>query len=485
MTTYEIRDPDEARRVLAQGLWLQRVLAPAAATVREALKWALEVVAGGQTLPPPGFVADVGHAAFGADWEARSGREAAAVPGLPPGLARTYEDHVLGKFYADWTFGRAGDVLRRLPADDAGRSRPRALAYVLGQFAARSEHAGLELSPAVLKGLLELPPQEVLALGWQSLERDGLHPVLESLHASLLDGCRRTAEVLAPEDVFELEHGTALAEFGERVALRQVLQAAARLEATLPHQRVRPRAGRQEVPTRVLDEDTYPVGGFSSLSTRGSIESLLHSQLAYMERGGERPDLFDVKFLRDELLYYARDENQFLRRRRAFVVALDPDLIATRVKDPDLPYQRGVLLLALFVVLVRKLSEWLSTDALTFEFLFLAAKEGEPLARERGLLQMIFREPIENGTVRLTSGFDGGALVRHCAARARRSLVHGLIVSTGGRALAAPDTVVTRLVLDGPLPALGAADEDPVYCEGEEPFDVWAETLQELLGRWV
>src|SRR5206468_6673496 len=106
---------------------------------------------------------------------------------------------------------------------------------------------------------------------------------------------RHSAEALAPEDVFELEHRTALAEFGERVALRQVLQAASRLEATLPARGIRPLDGRQEVPTRVLDEDTYPVGGFSSLSTRGSVESLLHSQLALMEAEG-RPDLFDVKF---------------------------------------------------------------------------------------------------------------------------------------------------------------------------------------------
>src|ERR1700676_1675885 len=99
----------------------------------------------------------------------------------------------------------------------------------------------------------------------------------------------------------------------------------------------------------------------------------------------ERPDLFDVKFLRDELLYYSRDENQFLRRRRAFVFALYPDLTATRFKDPDLPYQRGVLLLALLTTAVRKLSEWLSTDALTFEVLFIGEGEDEPLAAERAL----------------------------------------------------------------------------------------------------
>ena len=205
---------------------------------------------------------------------------------------------------------------------------------------------------------METSPQEALALGWDSLNREGLHPLLEELYNSLIAASRRTAEVLAPEDVFELEHGTALAEFGERVALRQVLQVAARLEATLPAQRIRPLAGRQEVPTRVLDEDTYPVGGFSSLSTRGSIESLLHSQLAFMEKD-DRPDLFDMKFLRDELLYYSRDENQFLRRRRTFIFALFPDLRSTRVKDPSLPYQRGILLLALVLVVVRRLSEWL------------------------------------------------------------------------------------------------------------------------------
>ena len=33
--------------------------------------------------------------------------------GLPSSLLRTYEDHVLGKLYADWTFSRAGDALRR------------------------------------------------------------------------------------------------------------------------------------------------------------------------------------------------------------------------------------------------------------------------------------------------------------------------------------------------------------------------------------
>src|SRR5205823_708521 len=132
---------------------------------------------------------------------------------------------------------------------------------------------------------------------------------------------------------------------------------------------------------RVHDEDQYPVGGYTSLATRGSIESLLHSQLAYMEE--EKPDLFDVKFVRDELFYYSRDENQFLRRRRAFVFVLRPELVAARyfVIPPDPASARSrntalqgiVLVAALMLALVRRLEEWLSSDALRFELLFVKA----------------------------------------------------------------------------------------------------------------
>jgi hypothetical protein len=480
MKTPELRDPAEARRYVLQGLWWQRVVPPSAATVRPALEWSLEVVSGGQPLPPVGFVADIGHVAFGTDWEARAGRAAVAPPGVPEGLVRTYEDHVLGKVYADWTFARASDALRRYE----GRDRARGLAFFLGQFRGRSGFAGVDLSPGVLKSALEAPPEELLAEGWASLERDGVQPLLVKLYEGLLAAARRTAEVLGPEDVFELEHRTALADLGERLALRQVLQAAAALDEALPRHRVRPLERRREVPTRVLDEDTYPVGGFTSISTRGSVESLLHSQLAYMEEAGARPDLFDIKFLRDELLYYSRDENQFLRRRRAFVFVLGPDLVATRFKDAGLPYQRGVMLLALVVVAVRRLAEWLSTDALRFELLFPGPTAGGPLAAEQALLETIFREQITNGTVHVRHVAPGEA-AGHCMELARRSLCHALVAGTDPAPLHAADVVTARLRVDGPRPALGDEDAAPTVPEAEDAAETWAAALEQLLRRWV
>lgn len=520
MNTYEIRDLEEVRTFLFQGLWLQRVAAPSAETVRPALEWALQVLARGWPLPPVGFVADLGHVAFGMDWESKASRSR-SVPGVPAHLMPTYEDHVLGKIYADWTFSHAGDALRRYKEDD----RKHGLAFLVNQLRERAGFPGVEFSPGVLHSALEMPPDEILRLGYESLERDGLHHLLLDLYEALIVAARCVAEVLGPEDLIELQQGTALDEEGERLAFRQVVQAALALEAALPRHRVRPLARRQEVPTRVLDEDTYPVGGFSAISNRGSVESLLHSQLAYIE--DDRPDLFDIKYLRDELLYYSRDENQFLRRRRTFVVAFYPDLIERiRFKDADLSWQRGILLLAVLFTAVRKLTEWLSTDSLVFDFVFVVPP-GQPrtfpLEAEFELLLKLLREQVVNGTVvfdfivlnppgplsegqkgeleqlqkhlreRVAEGrveFHTAAAVADslsalCTARARRSLCHCLTLSAAEQHLQAQDTVVTQLVVDGPRPALGQGDEVPAELEGEDAQEAWGVALHQLLQRWI
>ena len=479
MSHYEIRDLEQARRFVLQGLWWQRVVPPSAGRVREVLEWAKEVASAGQPLPPVGFLADVGHVAFSMDWEERVGRDAAVVPALPINLVCTYEDHVLGKLYADWTFLRAGDALRRYQ----GRDRARGLAFFINQFRQRAGCGGVEFSPGVLHAALEAQPDDVLAQGWESLRQLGPEPLLIDLYESLIAASRRTAEALEPGDVEELEHGTALDEQGPRLARQQIKRMATQFEAGLSRHHIRPHNRRQEVPTRILDEDTYPVGGFTSISNRGSVESLLHSQLAYMEKD-DRPDLFDIKFLRDELLYYARDENQFLRRRRTFVFALYPELIAARFKDAELPCQRGVLLLALIRTLVRKLSEWLSTDSLHFEIVFIGKGKEEPLAEERLLLQSLLMDEIANQTARVDR-IAARELPRRCAELARRSLCHCLVVAPAPAPLRADDTITTRLALDGPRPALGDDTEEPVIPEADDAMESWGKTLEMILARWI
>ncbi|HVL14043.1 MAG TPA: hypothetical protein VM529_15850, partial [Gemmata sp.] len=226
MTVHELRDLDAAKRFLIEGLWLQRAVKPSPAGVRTALEWAMEVASGGNALPPVGFIADVGHIALGADAEHRN-KDPLHVPGWPPTLARTYEDHVLGKLYADWTFERAGDALRRFAE---GKERTKGVAYIVNQIRDRLQFGGVFLPPAVIRGLIASNPDEVLSAGWDSLMRDGPTPILTRLFEEIVAGARRASEVLVKEDVDALEDKSALGEMGQYVALRQIRQTTARME---------------------------------------------------------------------------------------------------------------------------------------------------------------------------------------------------------------------------------------------------------------
>ena len=483
MDPIELRDLDAAKRYVAEGLWLQRAVKPTAATVRAALEWAMEIASGGHPLPPVGFVADVGHVAFGADAEHRT-KEPPHVPGWPPNLGLQYEDHVLGKLYRDWTFERASDALRRYAP---GKDRTRGLAYILNQVRERAGFAGVLLPPAVIRGLASANPADVLASAWDGLMRDGPSDLLVKLYEDLVSaGKQRMVEVLGPEDVIALEQKTALADMGQYVAHRQILQTTARIESHLPARPVRPLIGRKEVPTRIHDEDQYPVGGYTSIATKGSIESLLQSQLAYIEEDTSAgPDLFDLKYARDELFYYSRDENQFLRRRRAFVFVLYPDLIAARFKDPELPYQRIVMVQSAILALVRKLTDWLSADAIRFEVLFVQDGDKKPLAEEAGLMELLLREPIERGDGLVTHLTDPTAVVQRLKVLSRSSQVHCLASAAEPFDLDVEGAVVTKLVVEGPRPEIGEGNDPVAELDGEEAFDVWQETVLRVLQLWV
>lgn len=492
MEPIELRDLDAARKYVVEGLWLQGAVKPAARTVRESLEWAMEVASSGHPLPPTGLIADIGHIAFGADAEHRV-KEPLHVPGWPPSLGRQYEDYVLGRLYADWSFERAGDALRKYK----DRDRTKGLAYIVNQVRERAvgqsgrpqqpeDLLGVLLPPAVIRGLLTANPDEILVSAWDNLIKEGPSPVLVRMYELWVAAGRRLNDVLGKEDIEALEDGSALGDMGQYVALRQIRQTTSRLLARLPARPVRPYAGRREVPTPVLDEDHYPVGGYSSISTKGTIESLLHSQLAYMEEAvAAEPDLFDVKFARDELFYYSRDENQFLRHRRAFAFVLFPDLLAARYKDADLPCQRIVMLQSLILAVYSRLTDWLSTDAIRVEVLFVQDGERQPLADEAALLKLLLREPIGRDAGLVTHLANRDEAIRHLNDLARQAQVHCLAVGTAPFEFDLERLVVTELVVNGPKPAIGDGDGIVAELEGEDAFDVWTETALRLLQLWV
>ena len=473
----EFRDPALADRYILEGLWLSRVSPPSEETVSSALRWCAEIVAQDEPLPPPGMVCDLGLLALQPVAEHQETDRSADV--LTAALLRQYEDYVLGKIYMDSSFERGADALAKLP--DAQRAG--GLAYLIQRFRERAEIDGALLGMSVVKRLQDADPLELLQRGWDLLHDDAEDSAAawEARYRRCVAGVRQAGELLGAEDIFELEHGAALAAFGERLALRQVLQACDWFENRLPLQKPRSLGTHQQTATQITDEDFYPIGGYTSISTRGTIESLLHSQLAYMEKD-ERPDLFDIKFLRDELYYYSRDENQFFRRRRTFVFALYPDLEKARFKDPGLPWQRSILALGGMLAMVRRLTEWLGDEALLFEFVLLGGPS--ELKNEFELLQMLLHEQRRNGTADVLRMSDR-ELPEHCQERARRSLCSCLAVSSKDRQ---PEVEPAGLIRWNLEASPGWGWEPGMALERfEQPtlLETWREGLEKLAGHWV
>jgi hypothetical protein len=474
-TTLELRDSEQTRHYVLAGLWLSRTHAPAAAMVPAVLEWLLLLAGEGLPVPPVGFLADLGFLALNAR-EAPPPLPSRDVPGIDAGLLRRYEDYCLGKLYGDLSFERGADAILRYEETDRGRG----LAYLAQRLMLQTGFAGATLNPATIRTLTRQPAEEILPEAWRSLAEQGLTAAATAQYESLIDAVRGTGDLLTTADLFELERGTALAEFGQRLALRQVLQAADLLRAGIPRQKPRLASPRRQVATRLVTEDAYPVGGFSSISTKGSIESLLHSQLVYLERG-VRPDLFDVKFVRDELLYYSRDENQFLRRRTTLLVVLTPELARARTKDASLPYQRIILALGLLVALAAKLREWLSDETLQTHVVLLSEDGLLPLADEQALLELLLAEEMEHAAARVES-LPLHRLARTIADHARRSLVRCVVVGMEAVPPEYDGASPLGLSLREPAPRLTETHK-PDFVSAEPGLDAWREVLLSLLVR--
>lgn len=405
-------------------------------------------------------------------------------PVTPPAVdavreaVRGYEDHVLARLLADRRWPRVSEAFLALPQS----LRAAAVGLVVTQVLQRlGLEGGTGVSIGVVRRLVTKPPEELLEAGRQALyEPETAARVVDGL-TLMAKAARRTRELLSDAEVFLVENLAALQTLAARVALSQLAQVAQAIEERLPA-RVRTQGFEDgDAPTQLEEDSAYPVGGFSSISTSGSLENLVTSELVYMDRE-VRPDLFDVRFVEGELLYYARDESVAVRRRRTLVLVFDASLRSAAVKDPGEQYQRLVWLLGATAALVRKLSAWLDTDALHFELVFAGAAEDAALHEEEAVLGLLLREYRERGQLdlaRAESAAQAVTMARRAHGQRARAFVLASKFPGGLEGEAAPDVVVEA---SGPLPrvhwsAPGPAREDVKTGAA----DAWAGVALELL----
>ncbi len=400
--TVELRDQGDAERWLTIGLGLTRLVAPSPDELATVTPWLRASIDDLPALPPPGVIADLGRLL--------GGRSLTLIPTpVPAGAARLraalrrYEDDWLAAVAADARINAAADAWAKLPP----ALHAAAVALVAASVLVRIGFTdGVTVSNAIARRLLNRPPSDTFVAAQAALAplhddaADEVVTLLAQGYEGLARAARQASHLLDDPDVFALENLTVLKSLSQRVAIAQVLEAAGELKRALP-KRLKGNAQSTStgfVPTRLEDDSAYPVGGFSSMSTAGSLENLVTSELIYMDEEEQKVDLFDMRYVEGELLYYTRDEAILVRRRRSIAFVLDAELVSARYKDPGLRWQRLVTLLGVIAASAGKLYEWLAEEALMMRVLFVRdALGGSPLGAERALAELFLGEWIEKG----------------------------------------------------------------------------------------
>ncbi|MGZ3448466.1 MAG: hypothetical protein ACXVEF_02640 [Polyangiales bacterium] len=381
----ELRDPDAARLFLEAGLALARTT-PTRDPIT-ASSWLFAALTEAGFLPPAGFVIDLGTLLLGGTIDARA--PTAADPQLAR-LVSAYEHQVLARIAGDPFLLTAGDAIARLPRALVAS----AIGLTTATLLSRIGFVGLALPAGAIRALTRGRDRDPFA----ALRDDA--PSLERLTAGyerLVHCARGARSLLAEQDVFVLEHLDVLESLAQRVAMAQVLEAEEALTEGLPKRLPRRRAGGP-VATALEDEDTYPVGGFSSITTSGSLENVVTSELVYMDDDASL-DLFDLRYAEGELLYYTRDEATLIRRRRAIDFVLDPSLESARSRDADLPWQRSIAALAIVHAAILRVAAWLGDEELRMRVIVPPALE-----EERALMTLLLREQHERGIAEVIQG---------------------------------------------------------------------------------
>jgi hypothetical protein len=471
----------------AAGLCLSRLVPAGSVETSDRVgPWILATISERLVLPPVGMVADLGALLFGASLDALRAPHAAWAgdPELAASMRR-YEDALLGRLAAEPRLAAAGFAVARLPRERHAQAVAILVAAVLSST---RFDGGRALPSGTVRALTERTPGETVRRGFASLRDDReTRRALAEDYAGLARGARMARELLRGSDLFTLENLEVLGTLGQRLAIADVVDAADAIAEALPKRIVRRRRREGASATRLPDESVYPAGGFASISTSGSLENLVASELVYMNPPSRlgplsssvrdpnsRPglaaaqvDLFDVRYVEGELLYYTRDEAIHVRQRRLVLLAIDPSVASARVKDPHTPWQRLVVMLGVLLVLIKQLAALLGEESLAIEVLFLRDDEGlEPLAEERRLVELLLREWIEKGMLRV----------------AIRTWAHVLGAARDGARTALVEVV---RMAEAPLPEALRPDARAVFMDllvGSSTIQGWCIATTDLLS---
>ena len=379
---------DRTEALLCASLCLQRgVKGVPIAGIRP---WILAACVEVTVLPPPSVIADVARVLL--DEVDDVYRAASTGYAELDRALNAYAEHVLGRLLTDRHIRGVRDAIAGLPA----RTRPTAVVVALEMMLGRLDLGAPSPTHGPLRRLIRRADAELHTWGRDALDDSTVRSALVIAYRDLADKVRRQPTLLIEADSVTLENLDALGGSAQRLALHQIAEVATELKHRLPR-RIRSRKRLGVVNTNIQDESSYPVGGYASIGTQGGLESLVSTELIYMESERSRVDLFDVRWATNELLKYTRDESVFTRISRRIVMVFDQDLVQARIQDPGSEYQRIVLALGAIVAGVQRLIEWLDRVELQIELWF----EKPGISEECALVGLLLRAEQDVGVVKV------------------------------------------------------------------------------------
>jgi hypothetical protein len=293
-------------------------------------------------------------------------------PGLPPGF--------IGRLIEALAHRAAGPRTAQALREDEERflqllRQNPGFEQLEGMFLLKEETEVNRLLPGVTYQLLDrLPSFDVPELNCSPIDLDqGLNPEtkpdaqfpvqtwLSRIYGQALAALGRAPLHLSPADVFEISHPHLFPRPADRTFYHRLTSAMQGLQVWSSHAFSLPEDPPGLV-ARFGEPHVLPLGGYDALTTRGTIGSLVPSELAFIDPELE-VDLFDYKFLENQLLYFQREEGAVFRLRREIRIFFE--------LTPFFEHERFLgLLFAFCLVLGERLLDLLTKDSVLIRFVF-------------------------------------------------------------------------------------------------------------------
>lgn len=116
------------------------------------------------------------------------------------------------------------------------------------------------------------------------------------------------------DDIFEIGHPNLFERAADRLFYRRMVEAMRGL-ATWTRSVFTIKEESSWIVARYGEPQVLPLGGYDELTNKGTLSSLVTSELAYIDESMAF-DLFDYKFIENQLMYFKRDSGAVFRIRR-------------------------------------------------------------------------------------------------------------------------------------------------------------------------